>query len=330
MRLLYTLGILVLLSSCAQQNADDLDDEVGLMLYTIRDQMKDNPKEKLKRVASIGYDYIESAGYENGTYYGMAPADFNQFMDSIDLEPMSAHHGSMTYENADKEIADAVAAGFEFVVIPVPPMGMFTYDFETRSMGMKGSPEELVTFLNTVGKKAKKAGLELLYHNHDFEFKPNEEGIILADYILENTDPLYVNFQLDLFWATYAEADIEAFIKRHSNRIKAFHVKDSEFNPTGKKGAFGGYNDWGDRAGRYRSPGDGQVDFSTIFSKLTQYSCDVWAVMEWECCIKSPEQGAREGAEFIASHIIEATQKTFDDFAGGAVDENQLKTILGL
>ena len=107
-------------------------------------------------------------------------------------------------------------------------------------------------------------------------------------------------------------------------------MKDSEFNPTGKKGAFGGYNDWGDRAGRYRSPGDGQVDFATIFSKLTQYGCDVWAVMEWECCIKSPEQGAREGAEFIASHIIEATQKTFDDFAGGGVDEHQLKTILGL
>ena len=238
MRILYSLGILLLLSSCAQQNADDLDDEVGLMLYTIRDQMKDDPKEKLTRVASIGYDYIESVGYENGTYYGMAPADFKQFMDSIDLKPMSSHHGSMTYENADKEIADAVAAGFDFVVIPVPPMGMYTYDFETRSMGMKGSPEELVTFLNTVGKKAEKAGLELLYHNHDFEFKPNEEGVVLADYILENTDHRYVNFQLDLFWATYAEADIEAFIKRHPNRIKAFHVKDmdSERNmvPVGK------------------------------------------------------------------------------------------------
>lgn len=86
-------------------------------------------------------------------------------------------------------------------------------------------------------------------------------------------------------------------------------MKDSEFNPTGKKGAFGGYNDWQDRAGRYRSLGDGQIDFKTIFSKLTQYGCDVWAVMEWECVIKSPEQGAREGAIFIQDHIIEATQK---------------------
>jgi len=86
----------------------------------------------------------------------------------------------------------------------------------------------------------------------------------------------------------------------------------------------------GDRAGRYRSLGDGQIDFKTIFSKLTQYGCDVWAVMEWECCIKSPEQGAREGAKFIQDHIIEATTKTFDDFAGADIDEQKLKNILGL
>ena len=107
-------------------------------------------------------------------------------------------------------------------------------------------------------------------------------------------------------------------------------MKDSEFKPTGKKGAFGGYGDWIDRAGRYRSPGDGQIDFKSIFTKLTEYGCDVWAVMEWECCIKSPEQGAREGAPFIQSHIIEATDKVFDDFAGGSTDPEFLKKILNL
>ena len=107
-------------------------------------------------------------------------------------------------------------------------------------------------------------------------------------------------------------------------------IKDSEFKPNGKKGAFGGYGDWIDRAGRYRSLGDGQIDFKTIFTKLTEYGCDIWAVMEWECCIKSPEQGAREGAPFIQSHIIEATQKTFDDFAGGTIDEQHLRNILNL
>ena len=99
--------------------------------------------------------------------------------------------------------------------------------------------------------------------------------------------------------------------------IKAFHVKDAEFRPSGRCGVYGGYADWKDRAGRFRSLGDGQIDFKQIFSKLTQYGYDGWAVMEWECCIKSPEQGAREGANFIRDHIIETTGKAFDDFAAG-------------
>ncbi len=126
------------------------------------------------------------------------------------------------------------------------------------------------------------------------------------------------------------QLDYIEYIDHYHEFIKAFHVKDSEFNPTGKKGAFGGYNNWIDRAGRYRSPGDGQIDFKTIFSKLTQYGCDVWAVMEWECCIKSPEQGAKEGAPFIKKHIIEATEKVFDDFAGAEINKEKLKKILGI
>jgi len=78
-----------------------------------------------------------------------------------------------------------------------------------------------------------------------------------------------------------------------------FHVTDAEFNPTGKSGIFGGYQEWKNRPGRYRSQGDGQIDFKPVFSKLTQYGCDLWAVMEWDCCIKSPEQGVQEGALFI-------------------------------
>ncbi len=120
------------------------------------------------------------------------------------------------------------------------------------------------------------------------------------------------------------------YIDLYHERIKAFHVKDSEFNPTGRQGTFGGYQSWLNRAGRYRSPGDGQVDFKTIFSKLTQYNYTGWAVMEWECCIKHPEDGAREGAEFIKNNIIRVTEKAFDDFAGQASDENFNRRILGL
>lgn len=126
------------------------------------------------------------------------------------------------------------------------------------------------------------------------------------------------------------QLDYLAYIDIFHERIKAFHVKDAEFNKTGRQGTFGGYQGWADRAGRYRSPGDGQVDFKSIFSKLTQYGYGSWAVMEWECCIKSPEQGAREGAEFIRRHIIEATEKAFDDFAGVAADEAFNKKLLGI
>ncbi len=126
------------------------------------------------------------------------------------------------------------------------------------------------------------------------------------------------------------QLDYLAYIDHYHQRIKAFHVKDAEFNATGKQGTFGGYQSWLNRAGRYRSPGDGQVDFKTIFSKLTQYDFTGWAVMEWECCLKHPEDGAKEGAAFIKNHIIRVTEKAFDDFAGRETDEKFNRTILGL
>jgi sugar phosphate isomerase/epimerase len=126
------------------------------------------------------------------------------------------------------------------------------------------------------------------------------------------------------------QLDYLQYIDFYHERIKAFHVKDSEFNPTGKQGVYGGYQSWINRAGRFRSPGDGQVDFKSIFSKLTQYNYSGWAVMEWECCIKHPEDGAREGAAFISDHIIRVTEKAFDDFAGSAPDVKLNRSILGL
>ena len=111
------------------------------------------------------------------------------------------------------------------------------------------------------------------------------------------------------------QLDYLEYIDLYHERIKMFHVKDAEFRPTGRQGVYGGYQSWIDRAGRFRSLGDGQVDFAAIFSKLTQYDFPGWAVLEWECCIKSAEQGAAEGAPFIARHIIQAASTTFDDFA---------------
>ena len=174
-----------------------------------------------------------------------------------------------------------------------------------------------------------KRWLPILDH-YDAEGEDLHDGDTFERFLEATGNHTRCNILYDPSHFVLQQLDYITYIDHYHEFIKSFHVKDSEFNPTGKKGAFGGYNDWGDRAGRYRSLGDGQIDFKTIFSKLTQYGCDVWAVMEWECCIKSPEQGAREGAVFIRDHIIEATEKTFDDFAGGDIDKDMLKKILGL
>lgn len=126
------------------------------------------------------------------------------------------------------------------------------------------------------------------------------------------------------------QMDYLAFIDIYHELISAFHVKDAEFNPSGRQGVYSGYADWQDRAGRFRSLGDGQVNFKSIFSKLTQYGFDGWAVLEWECCLKHPEQGAAEGAPFIADHLIQRTDKAFDDFAGGETDINALRAMMGI
>ena len=126
------------------------------------------------------------------------------------------------------------------------------------------------------------------------------------------------------------QLDYLEYIDLYHDRIKAFHVKDAEFRPTGRQGVYGGFESWVNRAGRFRSLGDGQVDFGAIFSKLTQYGYRGWAVLEWECCLKDPEDGAREGAPFISQHIINMATKSFDDFAGAAVDKTQIQSMLGL
>ena len=124
--------------------------------------------------------------------------------------------------------------------------------------------------------------------------------------------------------------DYISYIDHYHERIKMFHVKDAEFNPTGKQGVYGGYQNWVDRAGRFRSLGDGQVDFKQIFSKLATYGYDGWAVLEWECAIKHPEEGAKEGAKFISENIIRVTEKAFDDFATSGIDKELNRKILGI
>lgn len=221
----------------------------GLALYTVRAEMSKNPVETLEKVSNTGYAYVEAAGYQNGKFYGMSPEEFRSELKRLGLRPMSTHQGSVTLENADNMIADVKAAGFTYFVVPVPPMGMFTYDRETSSMGMKGTVEDLAGILEVLGKKCAAAGLQLLYHNHDFEFKPDENGVAPIDYLLEELSPEYVNFQMDLYWVTKAGANPIAYFEKYPGRFKMWHVKDM------------------DKQGRFAPVGQGEIDFKSILDK---------------------------------------------------------------
>ena len=210
----------------------------GLALYTVRDDMGTNAKATLQAVADAGFKNIEAAGYEDGKFYNMSPVEFKKLLKSLKLKPISTHQGSVTLENADQMMADVKAAGFKYFVIPVPPMGMFEFNREKMSMGMNGTIEDLAKILTTLGEKANKAGLKLLYHNHDFEFKKNADGIVPIDYLLENVDSKLLNFQMDLYWVTKAGANPIAYFNKYPGRFKIWHVKDMDdqgrFAPVGK------------------------------------------------------------------------------------------------
>lgn len=166
-----------------------------------------------------------------------------------------------------------------------------------------------------------------------FELHPGEDlhdGVTFERFLAEVKDHPRANILYDPSHMVLQQMDYLGFLDLYHERVRAFHVKDAEYRPTGRSGVYGGYQDWLDRPGRFRSPGDGQVDFRAIFSKMAQYDFPGWAVLEWECCLKHPQAGAAEGAAFIRDHIIHVTDRAFDDFAGSGANELTNRRILGL
>ena len=166
-----------------------------------------------------------------------------------------------------------------------------------------------------------------------FEIHPGEDlhdGVTFEMFLERVHNHPRCNILFDPSHLILQQLDYLGFMDAYKDRIKLVHIKDAEFNPTARQGVYGGYQSWVDRAGRFRSLGDGQVEFKSIFSKLAANDFDGWAVLEWECCLKHPEQGAREGAVFIRDHIIQVTDKAFDDFADAGTDDASNRRILGL
>jgi sugar phosphate isomerase/epimerase len=171
-------------------------------------------------------------------------------------------------------------------------------------------------------------GVDLCYEIHPGE--DLHDGISYERFLTEVNDHPRACLLYDPSHFVLQCLDYLAYIDIYHERIKMFHVKDAEFHPTGRQGVYGGYQNWVDRAGRFRSLGDGQVDFKGIFSKMAQYDFPGWAVLEWECALKNGEDGAREGAQFIKAHIISVTDKAFDDFAATAPNPTLNHTLLGI
>jgi sugar phosphate isomerase/epimerase len=205
----------------------------------------------------------------------------------------------------------------------------FVYPWPQRPAGLVETAfEELAKRWRPILDAFDAAGVDLCYEIH-----PGEDlfdGTTFERFLDAVEGHPRANILYDPSHFVLQALDYLDFIDIYHERIKMFHVKDAEFNPTGRQGVYSGYAPWVERAGRFRSLGDGQVDFRAIFSKLTQYDFDGWAVLEWECCLKHPEDGAREGAAFIADHIIRVTEKAFDDFASSGTDEAANRRVLGI
>jgi sugar phosphate isomerase/epimerase len=205
----------------------------------------------------------------------------------------------------------------------------FVYPWPQRPAGLVETAfDELAKRWLPILDYADEHGVDLAYEIHPGE--DLHDGVSYEMFLERVSGHPRANLLYDPSHFVLQQLDYLDYIDVYHDRIKAFHVKDAEFNPTGRQGVYGGFQSWVNRAGRFRSLGDGQVDFGAIFSKLTQYDYGSWAVLEWECALKHPDDGAREGAEFIKRHIIRMTEQAFDDFAGPGTDDSTNRKILGI
>ena len=283
-------------------------------------------------VNEAGLEITELATHLQGQLVAVHPAYDSMFdafaPDSVKGNPKARAEWAVdqvkSAATASKNLGIDVMASFSGALLwhtvypwPQRPAGLVELGFE-----------ELAKKWLPILDHAKDNGVEICYELHPGE--DLHDGITYERFWEATGKHSSAKILYDPSHFLLQQMDYLQFIDIYHENIRMFHVKDAEFNPTGKAGVYGGYESWIDRPGRFRSLGDGQVDFNGIFTKLSQYDFEGWAVLEWECCIKSPQQGAAEGAPFIQNHIIEVTEKAFDDFAGAKPDDEANRRILGL
>ncbi|HWT97394.1 MAG TPA: sugar phosphate isomerase/epimerase [Terriglobales bacterium] len=217
----------------------------------------------------------------------------------------------------------------EHVTFPGALAWPYFYPWPQRPAGLVETAfDELAKRWRPILDAFDKVGVNVCYEVHPGE--DLHDGVTFEMFLERVGNHPRCNILYDPSHFVLQALDYLDYIDIYHERIKMFHVKDAELNMNGRSGVYGGYQSWVNRPGRFRSLGDGQVDFSGIFSKFAQYGFKGWAVLEWECCLKHPEEGAREGAIFIENHIIKVTEKAFDDFADGGTDQAANKRMLGI
>ena len=289
----------------------------------------DQYKGKLKE---IGLEITELSTHLQGQLVAVHPA-YNEMFDGF--APQSLRHNPQARTawaveqlklaaKASKNLGLSAHATFSGALLwhtmypwPQRPAGLVEQGF--KELAKRWQP-----ILNTFDE----CGVDVCYEIHPGE--DLHDGVSFERFLKETSSHPRVKMLYDPSHYVLQQLDYLEHIDIYHEFIKIFHVKDAEFIPNGRSGVYGGYQPWIERPGRFRSLGDGQVDFKSIFTKMAQYDFPGWAVLEWECCLKHPVQGAQEGAPFIREHIIRTTEKAFDDFASAGTDEELNRNILGI
>jgi sugar phosphate isomerase/epimerase len=290
----------------------------------------------LSRIKTVmdetGLTVSEIAAQRSGQLLAVHPA-YDEIMDVLaapDVRGRPAARQARAAEDLRQAISRAAALGVRKVVVFSGGLAWpYLYPYPPRPAGLVDRAfAELAGRWRPLLDEAERANVDLC-----FELHPGQDlhdGATFERFlsVVDGHPRAKINYDPSHF--VLQQMDYLGFIDRYNDRIGAFHVKDAEFLTSASSGVYGGYQDWIDRPGRFRSVGDGQIDFGGIFDRLTRYGYDGWAVLEWECCLKNSNDGAREGAAFIDAHIIRVSQRSFDSVLDASMAPEALDRILGI
>jgi sugar phosphate isomerase/epimerase len=293
-------------------------------------------KDTLSKIESVmsktGMVVSEIAAARAGQLLAVHPA-YDETMDALaspDVRGRPAERQARAVQDLRHAIARAAILGTRKVVAFSGGLAWpYLYPFPPRPSGLvERAFDELARRWRPLLDEAYRASVDIC-----FELHPGQDlhdGITFERFLacVDGHPSVKINYDPSHF--LLQQMDYLGFVDRYHGRIGAFHVKDAEFTPSAASGVYGGYQDWLDRPGRFRSVGDGQIDFGGIFDRLTRYGYDGWAVLEWECCLKNSNDGAREGAQFIAEHIIRVSERSFDAMLDASMAADEIDHVLGI